>query len=371
MPNAGQRELLPPADVTVVTGAAGWFGRAFLDAIARPTPDQGPVAREGEVRVLAATPSEVPLVLEVLPSAVVHVGDVVDADVLADLFRGASGASVVHAAGVIHPDRVAEFERVNHLGTRTVLEAAARVGVRRFVHVSSNSPFGTNPRPDDAFRQHEPYRPYLGYGRSKMRAELAVEAAHARGDVPAVILRPPWFYGPWQPARQTRFFSMVAAGRFPVPGSGDQRRSMTYVDNLVQAVALAERQPDAPGEAFWVADREAYPLTEIVDTVRAVLAEEGLLIRGPSPRVPRLLAAVAGRADRALQDRGRYSAQLHVLGELAETIRCDVSRTVEVLGYDPQVALAEGMRRSVRWCLERGLDLGARADPDVRRRACP
>ena len=78
-----------------------------------------------------------------------------------------------------------------------------------------------------------------------MRAELEVRAAHDRGDVPTVIVRPPWFYGPWQPERQTTFFSLVAAGRFPVPGDGSQRRSMVYVDNLVQGVALAERHPAA------------------------------------------------------------------------------------------------------------------------------
>ena len=70
---------------------------------------------------------------------------------------------------------------------------------------------------------------------------------------------------------------------------------------------------------------------------------------------------VAETADRVLQRRGLYSAQLHVMGELAKTIRCDISRTVEVLGYDPQVSLAEGMRRSVRWCLQHGVYVAPRA----------
>jgi nucleoside-diphosphate-sugar epimerase len=353
-------ELLPAPELTVLTGGAGWFGRAFLAALAGPTGDHGPVARVGQVRVLAAGPREVPAILDVLPEAVVHVGDVTDRELLGELFRGAAGASVVHAAGVIHPRRVADFERVNHGGTLAVLEAAARAGVRRLVHLSSNSPFGTNPHPGDAFRQHEPYRPYLGYGDSKMHAELEVRAAHDRGDVPTVIVRPPWFYGPWQPERQTRFFSMVAAGRFPVPGDGSQQRSMAYVDNLVQGVALAERHPGAPGQAFWVADRDAYPLRDVVATVRQALADEGFRTRGTAVRVPRGLAAVAETVDRALQHQGRYSAQVHVVGELAKIIRCDISKTVEVLGYDPQVSLLEGMRRAVRWCVHQGLDIAPR-----------
>jgi nucleoside-diphosphate-sugar epimerase len=311
--------------------------------------------------VLAARAREVPTILALAPEAEVYVGDVTDAEVLADLFRGAGGCSVVHAAGVIHPGRTAEFERVNHGGTRAVLEAAARAGARRLVHLSSNSPFGTNPVPDDAFRHHEPYRPVLGYGHSKMRAEMAVRAAHERGDVPAVIVRPPWFYGPWQPERQTTFFSMVAAGRFPLLGDGAQRRSMTYVDNLVQGVALAERHPRAAGQAFWVADRDAYPLADVVATVRRVLAAEGYRVRKAVVRLPRQVAAVARLADRVLQERGRYSSQLHVLGELDSTISCDISHTVETLGYDPRVALEEGMRRSVRWCGSHGIDIAPRS----------
>ena len=350
-------QLSPAPELTVLTGGAGWFGRAFLAALARPTDDHGPVGRPGQVRVLAAHAREVPEILQVFPGAAVHVGDVTDLDVLDALFRGAAGASVVHAAGVIHPDRATEFARVNHRGTVALLEAASRAQAGRFVHLSSNSPFGTNASPGDAFRQHEPYRPYLGYGESKMHAEIEVRAAHERGDLPTVIIRPPWFYGPWQPARQTRFFSMVAAGRFPVPGDGSQQRSMAYVDNLVQGVALAERHPAAPGQAFWVADRDAYPLGEVVTTVRRALDEEGFRTRDGVLRVPGRWRPRPSGPTGELQRRGRYVTQVHVLGELSKTIRCDISRTVEVLGYEPRVSLLDGMRRSIRWCVSQGLDI--------------
>ncbi|WP_193607106.1 NAD-dependent epimerase/dehydratase family protein [Nocardioides lijunqiniae] len=351
-----------PAATTVLTGAGGWFGRAFLDAVARPRPEHGPVAREGAVRVLAATPAEVPAILEVLPRAVVHVGDVADPRVLDRLLDGAEGASVVHAAGVIHPAAVADFARVNLEGTREVLAAATRAGARRLVHVSSNSAFGVNATPDDRFRQHEPYRPYLGYGRSKMAAEQLVLETAASGRLDTVVVRPPWFYGPFQPARQSSFFTMVAGGRFPVLGDGAQRRSMVFVDNLVQGVALAEHHPDVTGQAFWVADREAYAMSDIVATVARVMREEGYVVSGRVLRAPGLVGRLAERADRLLQDRGVYHQSLHVLGEMDKTIACDVSATVDTLGYRPHVDLAEGMRRSVRWCAAQGIVLAPRRD---------
>ncbi len=155
---------------------------------------------------------------------------------------------------------------------------------------------------------------------------------------------------------------MVAAGRFPLLGDGRQRRSMAYVDNLVQAVALAERHENAPGRTFWVADERAYEMNEIVATVRRVLAEEGYVTAGRNVRAPALLGRLAESADRRLQARGRYVAEVHVLGEMDKTIACDISATRAALGYEPRVALEEGMRRSVRWCRDQGIDVAPRRD---------
>jgi nucleoside-diphosphate-sugar epimerase len=237
-----------------------------------------------------------------------------------------------------------------------VLEAARAGGARRFVHVSSNSPFGTNSHAGDHFRQHEPYAPYYGYGYSKMQAELAVFDAVEAG-LDAVIVRPPWFYGPHQPPRQTTFFRMVRTGRFPVFGRGDQRRSMAYVDNLVQGVVLAELVDTEPGGAWWIADAEPYTVTEIVETVGRALVDEGFDVAPNRIRVPDAVGRLAERADALIQSRGGYHQQIHVLGEMNKHIACDVSAARVDLGYEPEYGLHEGMRRSIRWCIDQGLEL--------------
>ena len=273
------------------------------------------------------------------------------------LFDGITpGADVIHTAGIIHPKVAAEFTQVNATGTRHVAQVAHAAAVRRFVHVSSNSPFGTNPVAGEVFRNQEPYHPYLGYGRSKMQGELAV-LAECEAGLDAVIVRPPWFYGPFQPARQTTFFRMVRAGKFPVIGRGDQRRSMVFVDNLVDGVLAAERTPGIAGRGYWIADRRPYTVTEIVETVGRALIDEGLSVEPPSTRLPTIAARVAETADRVLQSVGIYQQQLHVLGEMGHTIACDISRSTAELGYVPAVSLYEGMRRSIRWCLDNGLEL--------------
>src|ERR687897_1189612 len=177
--------------VAVVTGAAGWLGQNLVRALA---------GERERVRCLVHDDEQAPL-LEIVGSSVeTVVGDVRDPATVDRLFDTVGGATVFNSAGVIHPEgRTRDLFDVNVGGTQLVLDRSRRAGVTRFVHVSSNSPFGANPTPDERFTEESPYNPYLAYGQSKMEAEQLVQRSHDRGDVKAVIVRAPWFYGPFQP----------------------------------------------------------------------------------------------------------------------------------------------------------------------------
>lgn len=338
--------LRPPPPVVVVTGASGWLGHALIGALA---------ARPSRIRCLAANGAEASR-LELRSGAVEPViGDVRDPVSLDRLFEGTRDASVFHAAAVIHPRRrTRELFDVNVGGTALLLDRARRFGARRFVYVSSNSPFGFNASPDDVFDEEAPYRPAGAYGRSKMEAEMLVRRAGAAGDMETVIVRCPWLYGPHQPRRQTEFFGLIRRGAFPLFGGGRSRRSLVYTDNLAQGLLLAEACEDAGGRAYWIADAEPYRMIDIVDAVRDALRGEGLDVASRSVRLPGFVADAAEIADRFLDNRGFYVQKLHVLGEMNKTIACSTARAERELGYRPEIALAEGMRRSVRWCLEWG-----------------
>jgi nucleoside-diphosphate-sugar epimerase len=341
-------------DATVLTGAAGWLGSAVTEAL---TADGSQWARRGTIRALVTNRVEGARLRALSPALEPVIGDVTDRSSLEPLFAGLAGTvDVIHTAGVIHPRRTDEFDRINTGGTTAMLDLARKHAARRFVHVSSNSPFGTNSHPGDRFRNDEPYHPYFGYGESKMRAELAVFDAVEAG-LDAVIVRPPWFYGPHQPARQTTFFKLVRTGRFPVVGDGDQMRSMVYVGNLVEGIMRAELVSTPPGRGWWIADAQPYAVREIVETVGRALAAEGFDVVPNRTRLPAIASTVAAFADGVIQRSGRYNQQLHVLGEMGKNIACDVSVARAELGYEPSVALEEGMRRSIRWCIGQGIEL--------------
>jgi nucleoside-diphosphate-sugar epimerase len=339
-------DLQPQANV-VVTGANGWLGQNLVRALA---------ANRDRVRCLVRTDDDASL-LSVIGSVVEPVvGDVRDPSALDRLFEGVGPATVFHAAGVIHPmAKVRELFDVNVGGTQFTLDRARRAAAVRFVHVSSNSPFGTNPSPTERFTEDSPFNPYLGYGQSKLEAEQLVQRSFEHGDLETVIVRPPWFYGPYQPARQTQFLSAIRKGRFPLVGDGTQQRSMVFTGNLVHGMLRAEVAAAASGQAYWIADAEPYELRAILDTIKRALMAEGLPATDRRPlKMPRLAARVAESADRFVQARGRYVQAVHVLGELNHTIACDISRAREEIGYDPPTALFEGMRESIRWALANG-----------------
>jgi nucleoside-diphosphate-sugar epimerase len=337
----------PIASHVVVTGASGWLGQNLVRALA-------PV--RARVRGLVRTDEDAALLSVIGPTVEPVVGDVRDPVALDRLFDGLGPALVVHAAGVIHPAaRVREMFDVNVGGTQLALDRARRSEAVRFIHVSSNSPFGANPTPTDRFTEESSFSPYMGYGQSKLEAEHLVQRSFDRGDLDTVVLRPPWFYGPCQPPRQTQFLSAIRRGRFPMVGDGTQQRSMVFTGNLVHGILRAEVAAGAAGRAYWIADAEPYELRTILETVRAALAAEGLdtVTRRPL-RIPALAGRVAEKVDAFVQSQDRYVQAVHVLGELKDTIACDISLARKELGYDPPTALFDGMREAIRWCLANG-----------------
>jgi nucleoside-diphosphate-sugar epimerase len=337
-----------PPSTTIVTGASGWLGHNLVRSLVADE-------RRERLRFLAPTEDEAAPLALLSPRVETVVGDVRDPATVDRLFEDVGAANVFHAAAVIHPQRsTREFYDVNVGGTQMVLDRARRSGSARLVHVSSNSPFGANATAEDCFDEDSPYNPYMGYGRSKYEAEQLVTQADKRGDVATTIVRTPWFYGPHQPSRQSQFFTAIRKGRFPLIGDGTQRRSMAYTGNLVQGLLCAEGSDEAPGNAYWIADAEPYPLAYILATVRKALSAEGYTVTERTFRVPEAVSILAEKVDGVLQDRGRYLQAVHVLGEMKDTIACDIGKARKELGYDPQVELFEGMRASIRWCRDHG-----------------
>jgi nucleoside-diphosphate-sugar epimerase len=347
--------------LNLITGAPGWIGTRLVRALLEGGPD-GPSTSmptsQCQVRCLVLPDLDTSALCLSDRVEIVR-GDLRNLDEVRAFCDGAEGATLYHCAGVVHPSRfVRDFLEVNVRGTQRLLQAAEDVGVEQAIVLSSNSPAGTNPRPDHRFTEESPYNPYMGYGRSKMLMELAVKEAQSRGKLETVILRPNWFYGPGQPERQTTFFRMIKNGTAPIVGDGNNLRSLTYIDDLCQAMLLSAHNPVAHGQTYWIADSRPYSMNEIVDTVERLMETEfGLAVAHRRLKLPSLAGDVAYLSDMLIQKIGLYNAKIHVLSEMNKTIACSVEKAQRELGYVPAIGLEEGMRRSLAWCAAQGIAL--------------
>lgn len=347
--------------VTLVTGFPGWLGTRLVEILRAGLPEVPALAepdRTLNLRCLVQPNIDLALIGN-LDSVQFCRGDLTSPETLAPFCADAAGAILYHCAGIVHPTHgVREFFRVNVDGTRNLLQAAENAGVRRAVVVSSNSVFGNNPHRDHLFDETSPFNPYQSYGRSKMQLEQVVREFISHGKMEIVLVRPPWFYGPHQPPRQTTFFKMIKEGTFPMVGDGENRRSMGYVDNICQGLILCGGVPQAVGQSFWIADRAPYTMNEIVGTVERLMETEfAIPVSHKRFWLPSIVADVAGFADGILQRVGLYQQQIHVLSEMNKTIACSTTKAERELGYAPKIELEEGMRRSIAWLLAQGYKL--------------
>ncbi len=323
-----------------VTGVPGWLGNRFLE-IAQ--------AEKKYALKCLVLPGMDPASVRAAGAETVS-GDIRDEASLKGAMEGCD--YLVHLVGLIHPKKIRELYDVNTLGTENVLAEAARAGIKKMVHISSNSPAGFS-RPGHLFTEKDPNNPYLNYGWSKLKAEEKVLEAGNSGKMETVILRPCWFYGPGQPERQTRFYRMIKKGGPLLFGDGSNLRSVSYVDSVVSAVLLALEKQGINREIFWIADERPYTMIEIYETVARVLGVEKLRFK----KIPGVSSWFFEQADRVIQAAGLYQQEIHVAGEMARSIACSIEKAKRVLGYRPLTTFEEGVRKSIEWCRSRGIEI--------------
>jgi nucleoside-diphosphate-sugar epimerase len=232
------------------------------------------------------------------------------------------------------------FESINLDGTRRLLEASVAGGVKRFVYCSTIGIYGH--RAPGITREDSPLAPGNIYERTKVSAERLVRRFGVDERLPFVILRPADVYGP-RDYRLLKLFRGVSQGRFPLFGSGEGRRHMVYVDDVVSAFFQACERKEAIGEALIVAGPSICTLNELIDQVRLATGAKRYGFRVPLK--PMLLAAgVVEDLSRVLQvDPPIYRRRMDFFWSDSAF---DISRAKRVLDWAPKVDLAEGVRRT-------------------------
>jgi UDP-glucose 4-epimerase len=307
------------SEVCLVTGGAGFIGSHLVEALLHA----GHTVRvlddlsTGLVENWAGLPQQPELVQ----------GSLTDA---ATVRTAAHGVNVIyHLGAMASVARSLEDPLLCHAvcatGTLHVLEAARTAGVRRVVYAASSSAYGTasDERGQDEQTPHTTLSPYAA---AKLAGELYLQAYAASYNLETVRLRFFNIFGPRQRADSPYsgviaiFVAALAAGRTPiVHGDGQQCRDFTYVGNAVQALMLAANAPGVSGRVYNVGTGRSVTLLELLAALNRLMGTSIVATHGPE------------RAGDVKFSKARIDA-----------LQAD-------LGYEPNVDLEEGLRRTLAW----------------------
>lgn len=319
----------------LVTGATGFIGGRLAELL---------IDRDERVRVLVRNP-EAAAKIEHLRGAELVRGDVTDASTLSAALEGID--VVFHVAGLSADwGRREDFEAINVQGARSLAEAAAASGVKRFVHVSTTDVYGYPevPGPSDA-----PTRDLgLPYNSSKLRGEMAVREVASATGLPLVVIRPATVYGPRSKDFALELANLIAKKDMMVVNGGTAPAGLLYVDNLCDALISAAELPIAIGKVYAVRDPGKQTWREYVDRI-----SEGLKLPRVTMSLPAWFAFTLGAIFeffwKLTRARSRPLLTRHVVYVMSRDQSYGCEPAIAELGFSSRVTFDEGMRRTIDW----------------------
>ena len=249
------------------------------------------------------------------------VGDVRDRAMVSTVVKDVSVVfhlAVVNLRQALLEPRLAHD--VNATGTLTMLEAAREAGVPRFVHVSSSEVYGTAVRP--AISEEHPTMPTTVYGASKLAGEALARAHFGTYGYPVTVVRPFNSYGRRSHHEGTSgeviprwMRRALAAQPLVVTGDGLQTRDFTHVSDTARGIRMAGASDQTIGRTVNIASGCERTLLEVADAIAAACDRDRVALEHAPPRA----------------------------GDIIRQ-RADISMAREVLGFEPGVTFADGLR---------------------------
>ena len=243
---------------------------------------------------------------------------------------------VVHLAGRAHmtSDNSQEKYRVaNELVTQRLANAATQNGITRFVYLSSIKVNGESSNPGLPIRQSDSPHPLDNYGRSKLAAELALQAICHDNSMEYVIIRPTLVYGQGVKANFSALITAVKRG-LPLPiATVKNERSMIGINNLIDLIITSSTNPKAANQTFLASDGTDTSTPALVRLIAQSLNRRARIFPFPIS-ILKLLAAVFGKSS--------------AIDKLIGSLSVDISHTTNTLNWHPPFSIESEIAKAVK-----------------------
>lgn len=270
-------------------------------------------------------------------------GDCTRPESLAAALQGVS--LVFHCAGLTKAIHARDYYRVNHLGTKNLLEACARYnpGLEKFILVSSQAAAGPSLDGQPVNAATSP-QPVSDYGRSKLLAEDETQGYKDR--LPVVIIRPTSVYGP-RDVDVYELFRMASRGLIFEMTGGDRYFNLCYIEDLTTALLLSAERITENGSVYFVAENKSYSFSEF----RELLLSTGG-VKARTVKIPYGVAYLSGLALEigSLFSRRPALANRQKVREAAQRYwLCDTDKIENDLCFRAEYPLMKGLELTWKW----------------------
>jgi len=323
---AGMNKPQTSVSHILVTGAGGFIGRPLCSTLS-----EGGYRVTGTVRTAKQGCPPYPAGVDLQVTGALETFD--DwAPLLKDVDAVIHLAARVHVLGKNGETAPGDYHSVNVAATEKLLRAAAAAGVRRFIFVSSVKAIGEGGAAP--YSEKSVAQPADPYGISKLEAEHVVTTVGEETGLETVILRLPLVYGPGVRANFFRLMKLVDRG-IPLPlASVANRRSMIYLENLVDVLRVCLYHKRAAGEIFMVSDGEDLSTPGLIMKISDAMHKRARLLRF-WPWFLRLAGALTGKGPEVKR----------LLGSLS----VDTNKIRDRLEWIPPCTVEQGIARTVAW----------------------
>jgi len=271
------------------------------------------------------------------------VGDCLQPETLSSAVQDAS--VVFHVAGLTKARKARDYYKVNHIGTRNMLQACKlkNPGIEKFVLISSLAAAGPG-RDGKPVTSDDAPNPVSDYGKSKRLAEE--ETLTYKDKFPVVILRPSAVYGP-RDRDMYELFRWAAHG-VTLELSGKERFiNFCYVGDLARAILLAAEQQTRSGSIYFVAEDRAYSWSEFRQALLSAGRVKAINIKVPYPAA--YLIGLMSELGSLFTTRPALTNRQKIREASQQYWICDLAPTEKELGFKAIYPLQQGLNMTWQW----------------------